>query len=175
MRLVRYNVAASLDGFIAAEDGGYDWIPTDPAEDLTALFAKVDTVLLGRHSADLLDPPEMRAVWRADMRFHAFSESAPDDRWPWATRVRSADAAAVVTALRNEPGDGEIWLFGGGTLFASMLGHGLVDRVEIAVVPMLLGRGIPLTSRGIARTSLRLVSTTPLAMGVVMLSYEVMR
>ena len=48
MRPVRYNVAASLDGFIADRKGEYDWIPLDPAVDFAALFAGVDTVLLGR-------------------------------------------------------------------------------------------------------------------------------
>lgn len=30
MRRVRYQVASSLDGYIAAPDGGYDWIVIDP-------------------------------------------------------------------------------------------------------------------------------------------------
>lgn len=54
MRPVRYNVAASLDGFIADREGGYDWIPLDPAVDFGALFARVDTVLLGRRSYELI-------------------------------------------------------------------------------------------------------------------------
>jgi dihydrofolate reductase len=54
MRRVRYNVAASLDGYIADPAGGYDWIPNDPAVDFAAIFARVDTVLLGRHSYELV-------------------------------------------------------------------------------------------------------------------------
>ena len=55
MRLVRYNVAASLDGFIADANGAFDWIPDDPAVDFAALFANVDTVLLGRRSWELVE------------------------------------------------------------------------------------------------------------------------
>ena len=53
MRPVRYNVAASLDGYIAAVGGEYDWIPDDPTVDFAAIFARVDTVLLGRVSYEL--------------------------------------------------------------------------------------------------------------------------
>lgn len=53
MRRVRYNVAASLDGYIAGPRGEFDWIPEDPAVDFGALFGNVDTVLLGRRSYEL--------------------------------------------------------------------------------------------------------------------------
>ena len=53
MRRVRYNVAASLDGFIAGPSGEFDWIPADPAVDFAALFARVDTILVGRRTYEL--------------------------------------------------------------------------------------------------------------------------
>ena len=53
MRLVRYNVAASLDGYVAGPHGGFDWIPDDPTVDFAGIFAKVDTVLLGRKSYEV--------------------------------------------------------------------------------------------------------------------------
>src|SRR5450759_2202928 len=53
MRLVRYNVAASLDGYVAGPHGGFDWIPDDPTVDFAGVFATVDTVLLGRKSYEV--------------------------------------------------------------------------------------------------------------------------
>lgn len=50
------------------------------------------------------------------------------------------DAAGVVTALKESPGK-DIWLYGGGQLFRSLLQAGLVDTVEPAVMPVLLGEG----------------------------------
>src|SRR5206468_3945537 len=48
MRTLRYNVAASLDGFLADAQGAFDWIPDDSAIDFESLFERVDTYLLGR-------------------------------------------------------------------------------------------------------------------------------
>ena len=43
MRLVRYSVAASLDGYIAGPKGEFDWILQDPTGDFEGIFARVDT------------------------------------------------------------------------------------------------------------------------------------
>ena len=48
MRRLRYNVAMSLDGFIADPDGGYDWIVMDEAIDFAALFREFDAFVMGR-------------------------------------------------------------------------------------------------------------------------------
>ena len=171
-RLVRYNVAASLDGCIADATGGYDWIPADETIDFAALFAKVDTLLFGRVSWELVAslPPEQRP-WRDGARLVVFSRtlaSVPDG----VTLVRD-DAAGAVAALRAEPGDGDIWLFGGGQLFGALLAAGQVDRVEVSVVPVLLGGGIPLVPPGVPRTALELVDLARYPSGIVTLSYRV--
>jgi dihydrofolate reductase len=50
MRRIRYQVAASLDGFIAGPKGEFDWIIMDPAIDFEAFYKEFDTVLMGRRS-----------------------------------------------------------------------------------------------------------------------------
>ena len=47
-RRLRYQVAASLHGFIAGPHGEYDWIVQDPAIDFAALFREFDTAVMGR-------------------------------------------------------------------------------------------------------------------------------
>ena len=171
MRPVRYNVAASLDACIAGPQGEFDWIPDDPTIDFAALFAKIDTVLLGRHSYELvLSQPER--PWHPGTRIYVFSRTLDPRAHPDVTVVAD-DAAATVRALREEPGDGEIWLFGGGSLFASLLAAGQVDMVEVTIAPMLLGGGIPLLPPGVPRTALRLVRTQPYPSGMVALHYAV--
>ena len=173
MRPVRYHVAASLDGRIAGPAGEFDWIPTDPDVDSAALFARADTVLLGRHSWTLVRRQPERP-WPPGTRVFVFSRTLTPADAPDATLVRD-DAAAIVAALRHEPGDGEIWRFGGGALFASLLAAGQVDRVEVTVAPVLLGDGVPLLPPGVAgRTPLALrdVRRYPRS-GMVTLTYDV--
>jgi dihydrofolate reductase len=170
MRPVRYNVAASLDGYIADPTGGFDWIPQDPTVDFAAIFARVDTVLLGRRTFEAVrggGPP-----WGPHMRVYVFSRTLRPEAHPEIT-VIGANAAEVVAALRHESGSGEIWLFGGGRLFGSLLTAGQVDEVEVTVVPVLLGDGVPVVAGGIARTELRLHDTHRYPSGMVSLRYSV--
>ncbi len=171
MRRVRYNVAASLDGYIAGPDGEFDWIPEDPAVDFAALFAKVDTVLLGRRTYEVTRQTST-SPWAPGTRVYVFSRTLRPEAHPGVTIVGD-DAGGVVAALRGEPGDGEIWLFGGGELFRSLLAAGQVDAVEVTIVPVLLGGGVPLLPPGAARTPLALTGTRTYPSGMVSLAYTV--
>ncbi|MFZ1410273.1 MAG: dihydrofolate reductase family protein [Micropruina sp.] len=173
MRLVRYNVAASLDGYVAAPDGGVDWIPDDPTVDFAGIFARVDTVLIGRKSFEVAQAMGGSA-WGRKTRVFVFSTTLRAEDHPTVTVV-SQDAADRVQALREEPGDGEIWLFGGGELFRNLLSAGQVDRVEVTVVPVLLGGGTPLIAPGGPRARLTLDSTHAYPSGMVGLTYSVLR
>ena len=68
----------------------------------------------------------------------------------------SDDPLQTVSDLKAQPGK-DIWLFGGGSLFRSLLELGLVDRVEVAIIPVLLGGGVPLLPETPERAGLRLV------------------
>ncbi len=112
MRLVRYSVAASLDGYIAGPNGEFDWIPEDPTIDFGALFGRVDTVLLGRRSYELVTGGGP-FPWKPDTRVYVFSRSLDPSDHPQVTVVGN-HAERTVADLRQEAGDGAIWLFGGG-------------------------------------------------------------
>lgn len=169
MRKVRYSVAASLDGYIAGPNGEFDWIPSDPTVDFAAIFANVDTVLLGRTSFELTQ--RMGGPWKPQTRVYVFSRTLDPDRHPDVT-VIADDADAVVRALRAETG-GDIWLFGGGELFKSLLAARQVDAVEVTVVPILLGGGVPLLPAGALRTTLALTHSRVYPSGMVSLQYAV--
>jgi dihydrofolate reductase len=87
--------------------------------------------------------------------------------------VLSSGVAEAVVALKTEAGK-DIWLFGGGVLFRSLVDAGLVDSVNLAVTPVLLGAGVPLLPEG-NRVRLKLNESNALASGVLMLNYSVVR
>jgi dihydrofolate reductase len=141
MRRVRFGGAISLDGYIAGPDGQYDWIQMDPDLDFAAMFAQYDTLLIGRRTwAAMVAAGNTEAM--PGITSYVFSRTLRPEDCPGATLV-SSDAAGFVARLKNEPGK-DIALFGGGVLFRSLLDAGLVDTVEVSLVPVLLGDGIPL-------------------------------
>ncbi|HEY7897527.1 MAG TPA: dihydrofolate reductase family protein [Gemmatimonadaceae bacterium] len=171
MRRLRYNVAMSLDGYIADAQSGFDWIPNDDTVDFAGLFARVDTYLLGRRTYETVlangEPP-----WRAGTRIYVVSRTLPAGSHDGVTVVDD-DPAALARSLRHESGDGEIWLFGGGQLFAGLLAAKQVDAVEITVVPVLLGSGVPVVAALPERTSLTLTHSHVYPSGMVALHYSV--
>jgi dihydrofolate reductase len=169
MRRVCYSVAMSLDGYIAAPDGGYDWIVIDPEIDFKAMFEPYDTVLMGRKSYDMAKG--QGGYGMPGPKAYVFSKTLKQPDVPDATV--SSDPEKTVKALKKAKGK-DIWLFGGGELFRSMLELRLVDQVEVAVIPMLLGDGLPLLPKSSARAKLKLTSERLLKKtGTLLLRYEV--
>ena len=172
MRILRYNVAASLDGYIADAQGAFDWIPDDSTVDFEALFAKVDTYLLGRRTYDTVRATAT-SPFNPNARVYVFSRTLTPGTEKGVTIVRD-DPVALAKSLRHEDGSGEIWLFGGGDLFATLLDAGQVDRVEVTVVPVLLGGGVPLVAHIAQRGALALLHTEVYPTGMVALHYKVL-
>ena len=46
MRKIRYEVAMSVDGYIAGPNGEADWIDIDSEVDFAAIWAQFDTLLM---------------------------------------------------------------------------------------------------------------------------------
>jgi dihydrofolate reductase len=170
MRRLRYSVAMSLDGYIAGPKGEYDWIISDPTIDFGELFKDFDFMVMGRKSFELVRSHGSEGP-SFNMGMAVFSRTLKAADYPDVTII-SENPALAIGELKNRPGK-DIWLFGGGILFRSLLDLHVVDTVELGVIPILLGGGIPLLPQGEMRHSLRLTSCKPYPSGIVMMAYDV--
>jgi dihydrofolate reductase len=142
----------------------------DPSIDFAALFKEFDTAVMGRKTYEVLTAQGGHGAMPG-LDVVVFSRTIPAAEYP-GVRIVNGEPHETVAALKAKPGR-DIWLFGGGSLFRSLLDAGLVDTVEVAVVPVLLGAGVPLLPPG-AATKLVLADHVVLpASGIVALAYSV--
>ena len=169
MRRVRYSVAMSLDGYLAGPNGESDWIVIDPDIDFQALFGAFDTILMGRKTYEAARQ-QGRGGGMPGMQVYVFSRTWRQADCPDA--IVSDKPAETLTALKTKSGK-DIWLFGGGSLFSSLMELGLVDAIEVAIIPVLLGGGVPLLPSPAKSAKLRLVKNRIYEKtGTVSLEYE---
>jgi dihydrofolate reductase len=164
MRRFVYYVAASADGFIARANGSVDWLDERPAAeyDFAEFTARVDTIVWGRKTYEQGLEKGGLAPFGDKVRHVVLS------RRPSADPLFTTDGPrALADRLRAEPGR-DVWIMGGAELAASFLDAG-------ALIPVLLGEGIPLFAPRERNAPLRLVDSHAYKDGVLRLRYEVTR
>ena len=169
MARIRYQVAMSVDGYIAGPKDEADWIIMDPDIDFEALFAQFDTFLMGRRTFELVAAGGGSLSMGG--RSFVFSRTLRPQDHPQVTIVPEVSAASVAPIRAQATKD--IWLFGGGTLFRSFLDAGLVDTMEVAVIPVLIGGGVPVLPNPARQASLTLTGHRIYGSGIVLLEYAV--
>ncbi len=169
-RRVRYAVAMSLDGFIAGPGGEADWIIMDPEIDFKAIYGQFDTMVMGRRTFERMKGGGGGGSMPG-MQVFVFSRTLRHEEHPGVTIVDNPEK--LMAELRSKSGK-DVWLFGGGTLFRSFAELGLVDTVEVAVIPALLGAGVPLLPPPAKRVSLKLTGHRLYAKtGIMSLAYAI--
>jgi dihydrofolate reductase len=170
MRKVILQLAVSLDGFIEGPAGEYDWCLTDQDYGMSDFLNRVDSMLIGRKSYELTQSmPEEEMAQFAALTPYVCSTTLEEVK-PGAVLIRE-DLEGAVRRLKAEPGK-DIWLFGGASLTESLMAHGLIDEIILAVHPLILGAGKPLFSNVSGRIPLMLKDSKTYSSGLVMLSYS---
>ncbi|GAB4014182.1 dihydrofolate reductase family protein [Spirosoma migulaei] len=171
MRNVILGVAVSLDGYIEGPNGEYDWCFTDQDYGMTAFLARIDALVMGRKTYELLtNPDEVASNYSFDAyKKYVFSNTLAEVAA--GAELLRGDVRTQMDALKNQPGS-DIWLFGGADLTASFLREGLVDEVQLAIHPVILGAGKPLFTNIQDRINLTLVDSKTYSTGLVSLFYK---
>jgi len=107
------------------------------------------------------------------MKTYVFSRNLRQSDYPNVTIVDEASEKTLAALQAKARKD--IWLFGGGSLFRSFLDLGLVDTLEVAVIPVLLGGGIPLLPAPARQTKLVLTAHKIYQTGIVSLEYAIQK
>lgn len=164
MRNVVLSAGISLDGYIARRDGSIDWLTPDPALDFSVFFNAVDVAIMGRKTYDVFKkgPP-------LKMETYVFSRTEPAGRRD-GVEFMSGSATSLVRNLKARQGK-HIWLAGGGELALDFLKEDLVDQIDLGVIPVLLGEGIPLFLSGFPQRNFKLAGQRAFKNGMLTVSY----
>jgi dihydrofolate reductase len=170
MRNVVLGVGISLDGYIARLNGAVDFLFMPKDYSMADFFATVDTAVMGRKTLDAGLKMSGGSLPRYDMPMYVFSNSKPQGERDGVIFVNETPAS-FIHRLRKLPGK-DIWLMGGGELARAFLNADLVDRLQLGVVPVLLGEGIPLFPCGFPQRDFTLLGNKTYSKGLIALTYE---
>lgn len=170
MRKVILALGLSLDGYIARSDGTLDFLVMPKDYSMQALFAAVDTGIMGRKTLDAGLKMGGGSLPKSHMTLYVFSKSqqpGPRDGFIYVNE----SPATFIDKLRSIPGK-DIWLMGGGELAREFLKADLIDEVHLGIVPVLLGEGIPIFPRGFPQRDFALLEIKSYSQDLVSLKYK---
>lgn len=148
--LMRVSLAASLDGYIADKNGGVDWLNAffSHEMDFMGFMKTVGAAVMGRKTFDIAASGALGSMpatsYPTFVPTHRPMPNPPKGYEPF-----GGTPSDLVERLRARLGKSgkDIWLMGGGATIDAFLAAGLVDRLELRVIPVLLGDGVPLFPR----------------------------
>jgi dihydrofolate reductase len=174
MRTLIVSSLVSVDGIHGDPQSWVgDLFDDQAAEESLAVLLGSDAMLMGRNTYQYFAPAFSSAsgpyLERINaMRKYVFSSTLTAADWN-NTTIIPGDPVASVRELK-EQGDGHLVIYGYGQLAQTLLEHGLVDRLNFVINPVMVGSGTTLFRPG-KRTNLRLVAVTERRNGAVTLSY----
>ncbi|WP_372838957.1 dihydrofolate reductase family protein [Phaeovulum sp.] len=172
MAMIRGMMAASLDGFVADAEGGVGWLQRFEAADwgYGAFLAEIGTVVMGRRTYSqtlTLSPDWPYPGKRALVVSRTLQQPLAGGAELW-----SGGLAALAAHLRALKG-GDVWVLGGPMLQSALIALGALDRLELCVVPHILGGGIAAFTPGTPpEVQPHLAGVRQLPLGMVMLDYR---
>ncbi|NDV97169.1 dihydrofolate reductase [Dysgonomonas sp. 521] len=172
MKKIILYIAASLDGRIAEPDGGIEWLSEFPiTEEMNYGYKEfmdsIDTIIMGGRSWRELSNMDAMGAY-ADKTVYVVSHHD----WGEKENIKFITENVIehIDDLRNESGK-NIWLFGGGELVSMLLAADLVDEMQIAYIPVILGKGVSLFPEQPKESKWKLQDSTSYKNGVLKTAY----
>src|SRR5580693_3056770 len=151
MRRVVLQMGVTLDGYVAGPGGEGDWGLPPEHPDVRA-WKVASLTPAGTHIMGRVTYEQMAGYWPNETGDYAefmntlpkvvFSKTLPAAGWP-GSQVARGDLTAEITALKSESG-GEIMAHGGAAFVQALSRLGLIDEYRLVILPVALGRGLPL-------------------------------
>jgi len=174
MSKVKLYIAATLDGFIAREDGSLDWLDALPNPNKTdygyeAFFATIDTVIMGKSTYEEILGFGVEWPYAGCKTYILTSDDTYKPQTAH-TEIFDQVTETYVKKIKAESSK-NIWIVGGGKTMVTFLNSGLVDEMILFLVPTIIGKGIRLFPDHPKETLFKLVKTEAFETGVVSLTY----
>lgn len=131
----------TLDGYLATRAHDLSWLydtGTTEGTSYDAFYSHMDITLMGRRTFEEIEKMEDPAAYPTT-EYYVFTHGAL--ACPGFTAV-TGDPVEFVKELRDN--NRSIWVVGGNTILAPLLGADMVDHLIIQIAPVLLGAGVPL-------------------------------
>lgn len=143
-RKIILNLAISLDGYIASEDGGFDWIvgdgdntlDTEKKWDYANFLEDIDIVVMGKNCYDQNFHNDFK-----DKKVYVATSKPIENHEN--IHFISGDIVNIILDEREKEGK-DIFLFGGGVLVDSFIKADVIDEFIVGIIPIILGKGRPL-------------------------------
>jgi dihydrofolate reductase len=167
-RKIKLFIASSLDGYIAKEDGSVDWLPQSGDSGYDNFYKSIDIVLMGKKTYEQI--LTFGKFPYKDKISYVFTrnpnQKKKDENVEFTSEVEEFTKKLILSSGKD------IWLVGGADIISTFLNLKFVDEIILSVIPVALGKGIPLFKNIKEEVKLELVKTTEYD-GLVELSYKV--
>jgi dihydrofolate reductase len=168
LRKIKLFIACSLDGYIAKEDGSVNWLPENADSGYDQFYSSIDTVLMGKKTYEqILTFCKYPYTDKISYVFTRNPKQKKDENVEFTSEVEEFTKKLVSSSGKD------IWLVGGSEIASTFLNLRFVDELILSIIPVVLGKGIPLFKNIKEEIKLELVKTTEYPK-LVELSYNVL-
>lgn len=174
MRKIKLYIATSLNGKIAKSDGDVAWLESMPNPDgidygYAEFCNSVDTTIMGYNTYNQIISWGIEFPY-SDKKNFVLTNKADLEKSEYVEFI-SKNHIETIQKIKEESGK-DIWLIGGGLVNTLLLNAGLIDEIQIFIMPIVIEGGIEVFEKNTFDTQFELVSVKPFPTGAIEIIYK---